>query len=115
MTDRNKVLPENDRVEEGFFSTVQLLNEGLRKLDGIENVQQDEQWFEHFVLNEKQKIRTRFKKELAWFILCALLILSGVMFTLMEIPQLFFVLQAAAVVVTVLYSFKYAAKQVDGL
>ena len=105
MTDRNKILPENDQVEEEFFTTVQLLNEGLQKLDGIESVQHDVQWFEQFVLNEKQKIRKQFKKELAWFLLCALLILTGVMFTFLKIPQLFFLLQASAIAIAVVFSF----------
>lgn len=113
MTDHKKIQQENERINEELFATVTLLNEGLEKLDSIDSIPHDEKWFEQFVLMEKENIKRKFRKELALFVLCAMFIISGVLFSFFEIPQLFFVLQAAAIAIMIGYGFRSAAKRVD--
>lgn len=109
-----KEMPQNeDGMDKEFPETISRLNEGLDKIETMEIYTPDEKWFEQMVLNQKELQKKKFQKELGWFILSAFAILSGLMFTLLEIPQLFLFLQAAAVTVTVIYSFKGVHKQVN--
>jgi hypothetical protein len=114
MTDRNEISPNDNLLEKEFFETISQLNEGLEKIDALDTYYPGDQWFEQMVLRQQEQLQKKYRRELGWFILSALLILCGVIFTLMEIPQLFLILQAAAAAVTVIYSFKGAKKQVDG-
>lgn len=114
MTDRKGISPNDDLLDKEFFETISQLNEGLEKLDALDTYNPGDQWFAQMVLRQQEQMQKKYRRELGWFILSALLILSGVIFTLMEIPQLFLILQAAAVAVTVIYSYKGAKKQVDG-
>lgn len=114
MTDRNRISPNDDRLDNEFFETISQLNEGLEKLDSLDTYSPGEPWFEKMVLSQQEQIQKKHRRELGWFILSAMLILSAVIFTLVEVPQLFIILQVAAVAVTVIYSYKGAQKQVDG-
>ncbi|MEH7884590.1 YxlC family protein [Bacillus sp. JJ1609] len=114
MTDRNEISPNDDLLDKELFETISQLNEGLGKLDSLDTYSPGEQWFEQIVLSQQEQIQKKYRRELGWFILSAVLILSGVIFTLMEIPQLFLILQVAAVAVSVIYSYKGAQKQVEG-
>jgi hypothetical protein len=114
MKNQKEISLNDDEMDKEFFETISRLNDDLDKIDTMEIYTPDEKWFEQMVLNQQEQKKKKYQKELGWFILSAFAILSGVMFTLLEIPQLFLLLQAAAIAVTVVYSFKGVHKQVDG-
>lgn len=94
------------QMDNEFLETIDQIKDGLDKLDFIENNTPDEQWFEQMVRDQQEQIKKKYRKELVWFIFSAVIILSCVIFTLLEIPLLFLALQGAAVYVAVIYSYK---------
>ncbi|WP_226644863.1 YxlC family protein [Mesobacillus subterraneus] len=102
---------ENNDTE--FFDTISAINNGLDKLDSMDTYIPDDKWFEQMVQNQQEIQKKKYRRELALFILSAMLILSGVIFTLLELPTLFYMLQAVTLVITVVYSYKGVQKQVD--
>ncbi|RSD29247.1 YxlC family protein [Mesobacillus subterraneus] len=106
-------LPSDEQLDKEFLETISALDDGLKKLDSLDVNTPDEHWFERTVLEQQEQLRRKHSRELGWFLISALFILSIVLFTLLELPQLFYLLQAAAVVVTVVYSYKGVQKQVD--
>jgi hypothetical protein len=113
MTDHKRISPDDDQLDKQLLETVSQLNEGLNKLDSMAAYTPDEKWFEQMVLMHQEQLRKKHRKELGLFMLSALLILSIVIFTLMEIPQVFILLQVTVAAFTVIYSFKGIQKQVN--
>ena len=113
MTDKKGISKDDEQLDRELLQTISQINESLEKLDSIKSSLPNDHWFEQMVLGHQDKMKKSLRKELAWFVLSAVFILSAVIFTLMEIPQLFLILQGAAVAVTVLYSYKGVHKQVD--
>ena len=113
MKNQKGISSSDEQMDKEFFETISAINNGLEKLDSMDNFVPDDKWFEEMVLNQQRLQKKKYRRELAWFILSAMLILSGVVFTMLELPMLFFMLQAATVAITVFYSFKGVQKQVD--
>jgi hypothetical protein len=113
MTERKKISPGDDQLDKELFETISQINEGLEKLDSMSAYTPNEKWFEQMVLSQQEQLRKKYRRELGWFLLSAVLILSVVIFTLMEIPQVFILLQVSAVAVAVIYSYKGIQKQVN--
>ncbi|WP_226676055.1 YxlC family protein [Mesobacillus jeotgali] len=113
MKNQKGISSNDEQMDKEFFETISAINNGLDKLDSMDNFVPDDKWFEEMVLNQQRLQKKKYRRELAWFILSAMLILSGVVFTMLELPMLFFMLQAATVAITVFYSFKGVQKQVD--
>jgi hypothetical protein len=114
MKNQKEISPADEQMDKDFLETISAINNGLEKLDSIDSYTPDINWFEQMVLNQQEIQKKKYLKEFGWFFFSALLILSAVLFTLLELPQLFFILQAAAVAVTVFFSYKGVQKQVDG-
>ncbi|WP_102261721.1 YxlC family protein [Mesobacillus jeotgali] len=113
MKNQKGISSSDEQMDKEFFETISAINNGLDKLDSMDNFVPDDKWFKEMVLNQQRLQKKKYRRELAWFILSAMLILSGVVFTMLELPMLFFMLQAATVAITVFYSFKGVQKQVD--
>ncbi|WLR53991.1 YxlC family protein [Mesobacillus subterraneus] len=113
MKNQKGTSSKHEQTDKEFFDTISAINNGLDKLDTMENYVPDDKWFEEMVLNQQQLQKKKYRRELAWFILSAMLILSLVVFTMLELPMLFFILQAATLAITAIYSFKGVQKQVD--
>ncbi|MEW8972064.1 YxlC family protein [Mesobacillus jeotgali] len=113
MKNQKGISPEHENMDKEFFDTISAINNGLDKLDSIDPYVPDDKWFEHMVLEQKEIQKKKYRRELAWFILSALLILSGVIFTMLELPTVFYMLQAVTLVITAIYSYKGVQKQVD--
>lgn len=112
MKNQKGISSNDEQMDKEFFETISAINNGLEKLDSMDTYTPDDQWFEHIVKNQQEALKKKYRRELAWFILSALFILSGVMFILLQVPKLFFILQAAAIVVTAFYSYRGVQKQV---
>lgn len=113
MKNQKGISSSDEQMDKEFFDTISVINNGLDKLDSMDNFVPDEKWFEEMVLNQQQLQKKKYRRELAWFILSAMLILSGVIFTMLELPMLFYMLQAAALAITAIYSFKGVQRQVN--
>ncbi|MBT2662750.1 YxlC family protein [Bacillus sp. ISL-45] len=113
MKNQKGTSSKHEKMDKEFFDTISAINNGLDKLDSMDTYVPDDKWFEQMVLDQQEIQKKNYRRELAWFILSAVLILSGVLFTMLEIPILFFVLQAVTVAITAIYSYKGVQKQVD--
>lgn len=113
MKNQKGISSKHEQMDKEFFDTISSINNGLDKLDSLDTYTPDEKWFEEMVLNQQLVQKKKYRRELAWFILSAMLILSGVIFTMLELPMLFLMLQAATLAITAIYSFKGVQKQVD--
>lgn len=82
---------------------IQELQKGLGKMDSFPIDTPSLQWFEQMVLNEKQLMKKRLAKDLAIFLMIALFVLSGIAFSLSQLPILFFIMQ----VITILFLIGY--------
>ncbi|MBS8262916.1 hypothetical protein DYI25_00535 [Mesobacillus boroniphilus] len=112
MTNQKGSSSSDEQMDKELFDTISAINNGLDKLDSMDTYVPDDKWFEQMVLNQQEVQKKKYRRELAWFILSAMLILSGVIFTMLELPMLFFMLQAATVAITAIYSYKGVQKQV---
>ncbi|MEX3714874.1 YxlC family protein [Cytobacillus horneckiae] len=72
----------------------------------------DASWFEAFVEDQQKKLRKTFIRDVCVFLFVALFILSGLLFTLFQMPYLFIVIQIASIIFVALYSFIRYRKQV---
>lgn len=113
MTKHKGMSPGDDQLDMELFETISKLNDGLEKLDTMDTYTPNEKWFEQMVLGQQEQLKKKYRRELGWFLLSAVLILSVVIFTLMEIPQIFILLQVSAVAVAAIYSYKVIQKQVN--
>ena len=113
MKNQKGTSSNDEKMDKEFFDTISAINNGLDKMDSMGIYVPDDKWFEQMVLDQQEMKKKKYRRELAWFILSALLILSGVIFTMLELPTLFYMLQAVTLVITAIYSYKGVQKQVD--
>lgn len=113
MKNQKGISSNDEKMDKEFFDTISAINNELDKLDSMDTYVPDDKWFEQMVLNQQIIQKKKYLRELAWFILSAMLILSGVIFTMLEQPTLFYMLQAVTLVITAIYSYKGVQKQVD--
>jgi hypothetical protein len=113
MKNQKGISSSDEQMDIELIDTISAINNGLDKLDSMDTYVPGDKWFEVMVLEQQAVQKKKFRRELAWFILSALLILSGVIFTMLELPMLFFMLQAVTVAITAIYSFRGVQKQVD--
>ncbi|WP_026584517.1 YxlC family protein [Bacillus sp. J33] len=115
MTNR-KVLPlEHEHQDESYLAAIKQIEDGLESLE--ENVPvytPDLQFFEQLVIEQKQMMKKKLMKDLAIFIVMALLIVSSVLFMLYQLPVVFFILQGIVTFFIIAYSTVSFVKQVDG-
>lgn len=113
MKNQKGISSNDEQLDKEFFETISEMNNGLEKLDSLDIYTPDDKWFEEMVSNQQQVQKKKLRRELAWFIIVAMVILSMVIFTMIEIPIVFYMLQMVTVLVTAIYSFKGMQKQVD--
>ncbi|MCM3125344.1 YxlC family protein [Mesobacillus sp. AQ2] len=113
MKNQKGILSNDDQMDKELIETISAIHNGLDKLDSMDTFTPDEKWFEQMVLNQQKVQKKKFLKELTWFILCAGLILTMVIFTMLEVPILFYMLQAVTVAIAAFSGYKGMQKQVD--
>ncbi len=112
MKNQKGISSNDEQVDQEFFETISAIHNGLDKLDSVDPYTPDEKWFEQMVLDQQEIQRRKFRRELTWFILCAGLILAMVIFTMLEVPVLFYLLQTITVAVAAFSGYKGMQKQV---
>lgn len=110
MAENQKKVLQIGRDE--FSDTVEIINKELERINTIDIIETpDDKWFEQFVAAEMKKQENQFRRDVILFLLVAAAILSAIIFTLLEWPVLFLVLQGAAVIVTFFYTGKWLRKR----
>ncbi|EDL64308.1 DUF5345 family protein [Bacillus sp. SG-1] len=90
-----------------------LLDDSFKAIDeNIEDGTPSDQWFEQFTLNQQMQVKQQHRKELAIFIVIAILIISLILLALNESIVLFAVIQVAAFIAAVGYGGLSYLKQV---
>jgi len=87
---------------------------GFDQLDeGVEIHTPSMEWFEHMVGEQTEVIRKKRIKEVTIFLMIAVIIVSMLLFTLYQLPTIFFAVQGLASIFVVFYSVKDFVKQVN--
>ncbi len=103
---------ENNNAEKDG-ATVHIIKQGLNSLENVSIQSPDLQWFEQFVRKEKLLIRRKLIKDLLLFIVCASLILSGVVISLYQIPAVFIALQIGTTFFIAIYTMINIKRKVE--
>lgn len=94
----------DEKVCEQEKAALAAIMQGLSKLDDIPTNPPNVQWFEQFVQIEMQQNRKKLMKDLTLFTIIALGILSVIMVSLYQMPQLFIGLQIVTTIFIAVYS-----------
>jgi hypothetical protein len=114
MKDRTVVPIEKNQQNEEYKDSIEFIIKGLDSIDkGIKVETPNIEWFEQMVLEQKEVARKKFVKEVSIFLLLAIIIVSVVLFTLYQVPLIFFALQGLVTIYVLVYSTKESFKQVD--
>lgn len=111
---KQKVTTANEHLDDDELFVV--VKEIEHSLDLVEQkvpvYTPDLAWFEHLVVEEKQKLRKKFIFDVVLFCIVAMFVLSVVLFTLYSAPVVFFMIQGlVAVFIITYFTFQYV-KQV---
>jgi hypothetical protein len=111
-----KVIPlgKESQNDEEFTESLQFIQTGLDSLEeGVEFETPNIQWFEQMVADQKEELQKKLIKDVSIFVCIALIIVSVVLFTLYQLPVIFFALQGIATLFVIFYSARGHFKQVD--
>jgi hypothetical protein len=90
-----------------------LFGESFKTIDrDIEEQTPSDQWFEQFAFSQQENLKLKYRKELAIFLVIAVLMISVIVFAFNRSPILFAVIQAVVFVAAVAYSGLSYLKQV---
>ncbi|MEH7180778.1 YxlC family protein [Neobacillus vireti] len=112
MKKQKVVQLENEHQNKHDLDAIHKLQEGLSKVDQFPIYTPDLQWFEQMVEVEMEKNRKNLRKELSLFIMTALMILSGVIVSLYQMPTVFILIQIITTVFIALYTMSRFSKKV---
>ncbi|PLR89928.1 YxlC family protein [Bacillus sp. T33-2] len=115
MADQNGNLQDSGLLDEQMVQTMLQINEGLEQLDESEYIETpDQEWFEQFVASEKEHLKRKFFKDIALFLIVACLIIAAILFSILEMPVVFFMLQGASVVFLLFYTVRTGKRVAEG-
>lgn len=109
---KSKIIPLKIDQQIELDQTLTKLSDGLDSLDSLPIKTPSQKWIENFVLEQKQKAKEKWRKEIFIFSLIALLILTGISFSLYEMPIIFFIIQGLVISFIVIYGMIHFVKQV---
>ncbi|WP_421384032.1 YxlC family protein [Bacillus salacetis] len=91
----------------------ELLDDSFKAIDkDIEDGTPSDQWFEQFALNQQETLKHKYRKELAIFLVIAVMMISVILFAFNKSIVLFAVIQVGVFVAAVGYSGLSYLKQV---
>ncbi len=104
---------ENESLNVDLSDVLKEVEQGLEMIENNVPVYTPNlEWFEHIVIEEKQKLRKKLIFDVATFAVVSLIILSGVLFALYKVPIVFFTIQGVVTVFFVAYFAIQYVKQV---
>lgn len=105
MVKKQKVIYlDNEQQNKQDFDAIHKLQEELTKIDEFSIYTPDLQWFEQMVIQEQQKAKKKWRKELSFFMIIAFVILSGMIITIYQLPVLFMLLQIITTIFIAVYT-----------
>lgn len=106
---KRKVPMETEQLDDELLAVVKEIEHGLESVEQSSPVYTpDLAWFENMVVEEKQKLRKKLIFDIALFSVVAVLILSVVLFTLYNVPVIFFTIQGLVTIIFIAYfTFRY--------
>ncbi|KOP81611.1 YxlC family protein [Cytobacillus solani] len=111
--DERKEEIEKENLDESFFTTIKEIEVGLESVEQYAPVYTPNlEWFENMVVEKKQQLRKKLIFDVSIFSIVALLVLSVVLFTLYNIPVVFFALQGLVAIFIIGYFSIRLIKQV---
>jgi hypothetical protein len=106
------VILDNEQQNNHDLDAIHKLQDGLSKIDQFPVYTPDLQWFENMVITEKENSRKKLRKELSLFLMIALIILSGIIVSLYQMPIVFLFIQIITTVFIVFYTITGFRKKV---
>lgn len=114
MSNRKVIPLEQELLDDEQNESIQLIKMGFEQLDeGIEIDTPNIDWFEQMVVVQKEAVRKKLLREVTIFVIVALILISMVLFTLYQLPLIFFAIQGIASIFVVAYSIKGFFEQVE--
>ncbi|MFS0779063.1 YxlC family protein [Neobacillus sp. 3P2-tot-E-2] len=112
MKKQKVVILDNEQQNNHDLDAIHKLQDGLSKIDQFPVYTPDLQWFENMVITEKENSRKKLRKELSLFLMIALIILSGIIVSLYQMPIVFLFIQIITTVFIVFYTITGFRKKV---
>ncbi|MBO0961306.1 YxlC family protein [Neobacillus sp. MM2021_6] len=111
---KQKVIKLNsEQQNKQDIDTIAELQGGLQKVDQFPVYTPNLQWFEQFVIQEQQNKKKRFIRDLSIFSIIALIILSGIIISLYQMPVIFISVQIITIVFIVVYTSVQLVKKAN--
>lgn len=102
--DEQKEGMENEYIDESLLTIIKEIEGGLESVEQHAPVYTPNfEWFEHIVAEKKKQLRKKLILDVSIFSIVALLVLSIVLFTLYNIPTVFFALQGLVAIFIIGY------------
>lgn len=114
MKKQKVILLDSGQANKQDIAAISELQKGLNKMDQFPVYSPDLQWFEQMVVAEKQRIRKKLIKDLSVFLIVAVIILSGIMVSLFQMPAVFIFLQISTTIFIAGYTGSRVMKKVIG-
>ncbi|WP_442599032.1 DUF5345 family protein [Neobacillus sp. D3-1R] len=111
---KSKVIPLKIDQQIEIDETLKQISHGLDSLNSLPFETPSQKWIENLVLEQKQKAKEKWKKEILLFSLIAVFILSGIIISLYQMPIIFIILQGIGISFVVIYSMMNFVKKVRG-
>ncbi|MFJ7728004.1 YxlC family protein [Neobacillus sp. NPDC097160] len=104
MKKQKVIILDNEQQNKQDFDTIHELQEGLQRIDQFPVYSPNLQWFEQMVIQEQQTKRKKLFRDLSVFFMIALIILSGMIITLYQMPVIFILVQIITTLFIVVYT-----------
>ncbi|MFF2446291.1 YxlC family protein [Neobacillus sp. NPDC058068] len=114
MKKQKVIILGNEQLDKQDSAAIHELQEGLHHLDQFPVYTPDLSWFEQRVAAEKQQIRKKLIRDLSIFLIIALIILTGIIVSLFQMPVVFMFLQLFTTIFIVFYTGARFLKKVSG-
>ncbi|MDZ5470165.1 YxlC family protein [Bacillus sp. 31A1R] len=113
MKNRKKY-PLDHEAEEEFLDLFDELEEGFETLDKSFQIETPNmQFFEQMVANKQVELRKKLIKDISIFSIVALLVVSIVLYTLYQLPTVFYVLQGIVTIFIIGYTSRKVSQRVS--
>ncbi len=113
MRKQKFIKPDNEQLNNLDLDALREIQEGFNKMDQFPVYTPDLHWFEQMVIDEQHNKRKRLVKDLSLFIIIAVVILTGIIVSLYQIPVIFIILQIITTVFIVIYTAAMFGKKVS--
>ncbi|MFK9094169.1 YxlC family protein [Bacillus salipaludis] len=104
MKKQKVIILDNEQQNKQDFDAIAELQEGLQRIDQIPVYSPNLQWFEQIVIQEQQNKRKKLFRDLSLFFMIALIILSGMILSLYQMPVIFILVQIITTIFIVVYT-----------